>query len=141
MRSKVHVPKALFRGSHSDPWSKAGDPALRLRLFCADFQSVPACTTPVLLQVLQCLALPIYFTQSLYGLSLSRLRQMLAFCFLSILQLLETLRIPKRFYPLYLSKGLGLKREGENPPSLFCVFGSFCHITKGTSLLFLLEKE
>ena len=108
-------PKALFRGSHSDPWSKAGSPALRLRLFCPDFQSVPACTTTVLLQVLQCLAVVIHFTQSLYGLSLSRLRQTIVLCFPSILQLLQTLRIPERLLCPHLSMGMGSKREGESP--------------------------
>ena len=67
------------------------------------------------------------------------LSQTIFFCFLSVLQLLQTLRITKRFYLLPLSKGLGSKREGE-PPSLFCVFGSFCHITKGTSFSLSLGK-
>ena len=41
--------------------------------------------------------------------------------------------------PILLSKGKGWKREGESP-SLFCVFGSFCHITKGASFFSLRKK-
>ena len=88
--AKYTYQKRFFADRTAILGGKAGDPALRLRLFCADFQSVPACTTTVLLQVLQCLAVVTHFTQSLYGLSLSRLRQTIAFCFLSILQLLQT---------------------------------------------------
>ena len=72
---------------------RGGEAALQLRYSVCFVQTESLsldCKFTVLLQVLQCLALPIYFTQSLYGLFLSRLRQMLAFCFLSILQLLQT---------------------------------------------------
>ncbi len=42
--------------------------ALLSRLFGTDFQSVPRCLTPALLQALQWLALAIHLTQSLYRL-------------------------------------------------------------------------
>ena len=113
--AKYTYQKRFFADRTAILGGKAGSPALRLRLFCADFQSVPACTTTVLLQVLQCLAVVIHFTQSLYGLSLSRLRQTIVLCFPSILQLLQTLRIPERLLCPHLSKGMGSKREGESP--------------------------
>ena len=86
---QVHQKYAL-RIAQRSVRGKAGFPALLSRSFCADFLFAPVCLTTVLLQSLQCLAVVIHFTQSLYGLSLSRLRQTIAFCFLSILQLLET---------------------------------------------------
>ena len=48
------------------------------------------------------------------------LRQTISFCFLSVLQPLQTLRIPESFYPLHLSKGMGLKREGEASFPFLC---------------------
>ena len=58
---KVHQKYAL--GSPCDPWGKAGSPALLWRLFSADCHSAPGCTTSVLLQILQGLALPTRFTR------------------------------------------------------------------------------
>ena len=45
----------------------------------------------------------------------------------------------KKFALPHLSKGMAAKREGESPVP-FLSFGSFCHITKGTALLFLTVK-
>ena len=118
--AKYTYQKRFFADRTAILGGKAGSPALRLRLFCADFQSVPACTTTVLLQVLQGLAVVIHFTQSLYGLSLSRLRQTIAFCFLSVLQLLQIQRIPTSLLPLPLSKGKEWKREGEASFPFLC---------------------
>ena len=63
----------------------------------------------------------------------------ISFCFLSVLQFLQFQRIPKGLLILCCQRGRDGKGKGDSP-SLFCVFGSFCHSTKGTALLFLTEK-
>ena len=120
VRCFASTPKVRFADRNA---IRGGEAAKQLRYSVCFVQTESLsldCKFTVLLQSLQCLAVVIHFTQSLYGLSLSRLRQTIVLCFPSILQLLETLRIPKRFYPLYLSKGLGLKREGEASFPFLC---------------------
>ena len=64
------------------------------------------------------------------------LRQTIVLCFSSILQLLETQRIPERFYPLHLSKGLGLKREGESPFPFLCFWFLLSHYKRNVLFSF-----
>ena len=85
------------------------------------------CKFTVLLQVLQGLALPIYFTQSLSDFLCPYLRQTIVLCFPSILQLLQTLRIPERLLCPHLSKGMGLKREGEASFPFLCFWFLLSH--------------
>ena len=86
LRSKVHVPKALFRGSHSDPWSKAGSPALRLRSSRTDFPSFLGLLDydAIAKSAMSYCDYPPYVKASSDFLCLC-LRQTIAFCFPSIL--------------------------------------------------------
>ena len=70
-QQSTRTQKCFLRVALRSVRGEAGNPALLSRLFPADCLSVPACTTTVLLQVLQGLAVTIHLAQSLYGLPLS----------------------------------------------------------------------
>ena len=135
------VPKSAFFGSHSDPGGEAGNPASLSRSFPADCLSVPACTTPVLLQALQGLAVTIHLTQSLYRLSLSLPQTddifLFPFCLAAPGNFAHTEKV---LSPLFV-KGVGFEKGRGSllPFSVFLV--PFVTSQKEHPFLFPLEKE
>ena len=136
------VPKnAFLRIALRSVRGKAGSPALRLRSFCTDFLSVPDCTTTVLLQFLQNVALPIHFTQSLYCLPLS-LSQTDDSSLLSIYPAAAgNLAHTGRFALPTFVKGVGFEK-GRGIPLPFSVFlVPFVTVQKERPFLFPLEEK
>ena len=107
------------------------------------------CLTTVLLQVLQCLALPIYFTQSLSDFLCLVLDRLSLFAFYLSCSCCKLSAYRKVCHAPHLSKGLGLKREGEASFPFLCFWFLLSHHKrnilfsfpwKRNSLSFLLEE-
>ena len=132
-QARQKYPKTLFSDRTAIRRAKP-DPRLGYRVrFVQTFRLSLDCLTVVLLQTLQCLAVVIHSTRKsvqTFFVSVSDRRYFSAFHLSCSCWKLSAYR---KVCPAPFVKGEGIEKGRGNPPSLFCVFGSFCHSTKGTS--------